>query len=157
MMIWFLRIVYLIRWPTIIARAARIGGRTKHDFIKNHSILSIPKALSIIIKRNIIFISCQQFPNLLNSLFPQKGTPNEPRCGFSRQTISLLNTHNILYKTFDILSDDDVRSGLKEYSNWPTYPQLYVNGELVGGLDILKEMSEAGELVDLIPKECIKA
>ena len=67
-----------------------------------------------------------------------KGSPNEPKCGFSRQTTSILNETGVEYGTFDILSDETVRQGLKEYSNWPTFPQLYVNGELVGGLDIIK-------------------
>lgn len=74
-----------------------------------------------------------------------KGSPDAPRCGFSRQAVELLNEANVAYSTFDILSDEDVRQGLKKYSDWPTYPQLYVNGELVGGLDIMKEMKEDGE------------
>jgi Grx4 family monothiol glutaredoxin len=67
-----------------------------------------------------------------------KGTPQEPRCGFSRQVVALLDEVGADYTTFDILSDEEVRQGLKKFSNWPTYPQLYANGELVGGLDILK-------------------
>jgi Grx4 family monothiol glutaredoxin len=69
-----------------------------------------------------------------------KGCPTEPKCGFSRQIIALLNEEKIQYGTFDILNDNEVRQGLKTFSNWPTYPQLYVNGTLIGGLDILKEM-----------------
>lgn len=69
-----------------------------------------------------------------------KGTPAAPKCGFSRQIITLLNDLKLEYGYFDILEDDEVRQGLKEFSNWPTYPQLYENGELVGGLDIIKEM-----------------
>nr|KAG5698801.1 hypothetical protein BaRGS_032220 [Batillaria attramentaria] len=82
-----------------------------------------------------------------------KGDPEQPRCGFSKQTVQLLNERNVKYKTFDILTDDEVRQGLKTYSNWPTYPQLYVNGELIGGLDILKEMVESGELQSVLPAE----
>lgn len=82
-----------------------------------------------------------------------KGDSEQPRCGFSKQTVLLLNEHNVKYKTFDILSDEEVRQGLKTYSDWPTYPQLYVNGELIGGLDILKEMVESGELKSLLPSE----
>ncbi|XP_077382240.1 glutaredoxin 3 [Festucalex cinctus] len=81
-----------------------------------------------------------------------KGTAQEPRCGFSRQMVALLNERNIPFSTFDILSDEDVRQGLKTYSNWPTYPQLYANGELLGGLDIAKEMAESGELESACPK-----
>lgn len=82
-----------------------------------------------------------------------KGNPKEPRCGFSRQMIEILNSNNAEYQTFDILSDNDVREGLKKYSNWPTYPQLYVNGELVGGIDIVKEMVQSDELKSLLPKK----
>ena len=77
-----------------------------------------------------------------------KGTPSAPRCGFSRQAIELLNDHKVPFGSFDILSDEDVRQGLKKHSNWPTYPQIYVNGELQGGLDILKEMAEEGSLLE---------
>jgi Grx4 family monothiol glutaredoxin len=76
-----------------------------------------------------------------------KGSPTEPKCGFSRQVVALLNDAKIQFGTFDILNDNDVRQGLKTYSNWPTFPQLYVNGTLVGGLDILKEMQSEGSLV----------
>lgn len=82
-----------------------------------------------------------------------KGSPQEPKCGFSRQMITLLDSLNTSYKTFDILQDNTVREGLKTYSKWPTYPQLYVNGELVGGLDIAKELVATGELQDMLPKQ----
>jgi Grx4 family monothiol glutaredoxin len=77
-----------------------------------------------------------------------KGTPSSPRCGFSRQACEILTSHNLHFGYFDILEDDDVRQGLKEYSDWPTYPQLYVRGELMGGLDIMKEMVDSGDFVE---------
>ncbi|KAL1138036.1 hypothetical protein AAG570_009731 [Ranatra chinensis] len=89
--------------------------------------------------------------NSSNVMLFMKGNAAEPRCGFSRQIVEILNTQGINYKTFDILSDNDVREGLKKYSDWPTYPQLYINGELVGGLDIVKEMVKSGELTKLVP------
>lgn len=76
-----------------------------------------------------------------------KGDRDTPRCGFSKQLIAILNETKIPYETFDILSDEDVRQGLKTYSDWPTYPQVYVNGELIGGLDIIKELVAGNELV----------
>ena len=82
-----------------------------------------------------------------------KGDPAAPKCGFSRQTIELLTALNAQYGTFDILEDEEVRQGLKKFSNWPTYPQLYVDGELVGGLDILRELNESGELEAMLPKK----
>lgn len=75
-----------------------------------------------------------------------KGAPAQPRCGFSRQIVEILQSNAIEFSHFDILSDEEIRAGLKEYSDWPTYPQLYVNGALAGGLDIVKEMNEGGNL-----------
>lgn len=80
-----------------------------------------------------------------------KGNPDEPRCGFSRQTVEILKAHDCKYSTFDILQDPEVRQGLKEYSDWPTFPQLYVKGELIGGLDIIKEMVNENELTKVVP------
>ncbi|XP_063076922.1 glutaredoxin 3 isoform X1 [Engraulis encrasicolus] len=81
-----------------------------------------------------------------------KGNPQEPRCGFSRQIVQIFKDQSIQYSSFDILSDEEVRQGLKTYSNWPTYPQVYANGDLVGGLDIIKELVESGELDSTLPK-----
>ncbi|CAB3374064.1 Hypothetical predicted protein [Cloeon dipterum] len=75
-----------------------------------------------------------------------KGDPKEPRCGFSRQIVSLLDGINATYSTFDILKDENVRQGLKTFAEWPTYPQLWIKGDLIGGLDIVREMLENGEL-----------
>ncbi|PHZ17436.1 glutaredoxin 3-like protein [Rhizopus microsporus ATCC 52813] len=82
-----------------------------------------------------------------------KGTPQQPRCGFSRQLVELLAEQKVKYSSFNILADEDVRQGLKAYSDWPTYPQVYVNGELIGGLDIVKEMVASGEFQEMLPKE----
>lgn len=71
-----------------------------------------------------------------------KGTPSEPKCGFSRQMVGILREHQIRFGFFDILKDDSVRQGLKKFSDWPTFPQLYMNGEFQGGLDIIKESLE---------------
>ncbi|KAJ9439577.1 Monothiol glutaredoxin-S17 [Diplonema papillatum] len=75
-----------------------------------------------------------------------KGEPDAPRCGFSRTIIGILREEGCTFETFDILTDEAVRQGLKSFSNWPTFPQLYVDGEFVGGLDIVKELKESGEL-----------
>lgn len=78
-----------------------------------------------------------------------KGDRNAPRCGFSKQLVQIMNESTVPYETFDILSDEEVRQGLKTFSDWPTYPQVYVNGELQGGLDIIKEMKTSGELMNV--------
>ncbi len=78
-----------------------------------------------------------------------KGNPDFPQCGFSANTVGILSQLNVKFKTYDILQDMELRSQLKEYSNWPTYPQLYFKGKLVGGNDIISEMFESGELKEL--------
>ena len=79
-----------------------------------------------------------------------KGDRTTPRCGFSRKMVALLDAQKVKYTTFDILEDEEVRQGLKEFSKWPTYPQLYANGALLGGLDIVSELAKDGELADAL-------
>ncbi|RXW13892.1 hypothetical protein EST38_g11963 [Candolleomyces aberdarensis] len=79
-----------------------------------------------------------------------KGSPEQPRCGFSRKIVGLLKDEKVEFTTFDILTDESVRQGLKKLNDWPTYPQLIINGELVGGLDIVQEMIGNGELASTI-------
>ena len=79
-----------------------------------------------------------------------KGNAAMPQCGFSANTIAMLDSLNVKYNTFDILSDQDIRQGVKDFSNWPTYPQLYFKGQLVGGNDIITEMYHSGDLASLI-------
>jgi monothiol glutaredoxin len=75
-----------------------------------------------------------------------KGTPVFPQCGFSALVVQVLSNVGVKFKAVDVLKDADLRQGVKEYSDWPTIPQLYVKGEFVGGCDIIKEMYEGGEL-----------
>jgi len=79
-----------------------------------------------------------------------KGDRSNPRCGFSRQLMDIINETKLAFETFDILSDEEVRQSLKTFSNWPTYPQVYVKGNLVGGLDIIKELKEGDELLSTL-------
>ncbi|TFK50255.1 glutaredoxin [Heliocybe sulcata] len=79
-----------------------------------------------------------------------KGVPDAPRCGFSRKTVGILRDHGVPFGSFDILSDESVRQGMKVINNWPTFPQLIVNGEFVGGLDIIQEMIENGEFDEIV-------
>ena len=75
-----------------------------------------------------------------------KGTPVMPQCGFSAAVVHILSELGVKFKAVNVLADPEVRQGIKEFSNWPTIPQLYVKGEFVGGCDIIKEMFEQGEL-----------
>lgn len=82
-----------------------------------------------------------------------KGTPQAPQCGFSASVIKVLDAVGTPYASVNVLADPLIREGIKEYSDWPTIPQLYVKGEFVGGCDIVREMYESGELFDLIAPE----
>ena len=86
-------------------------------------------------------------------LLYMKGTPDFPQCGFSAQSIAALRAVEANFNHFNILEDEEIREGLKVFSNWPTFPQLYVDGELVGGCDIIMELYEKGELKDLLAQK----
>jgi monothiol glutaredoxin len=79
-----------------------------------------------------------------------KGNPTFPQCGFSAAVVEVLKRHGVPFHHFNVLQDPNIREGIKEYGEWPTIPQLYVDGELVGGCDIVREMDANGELVQLL-------
>lgn len=79
-----------------------------------------------------------------------KGSKLMPQCGFSNTAVQILNSLGVPYATVDVLADYDIRQGIKEYSNWPTIPQVYINGEFVGGSDILIELYQNGELQQMV-------
>lgn len=79
-----------------------------------------------------------------------KGTPQFPQCGFSGQAVQVLKACNAEFGSFDVLSDESIRQGIKEFANWPTIPQLYINGEFIGGCDIMIELYQNGELQKMI-------
>ena len=85
-----------------------------------------------------------------------KGSPVFPQCGFSAQVVQVLSELGVKFQSFDVLSDADLRQGIKEFSNWPTIPQLYVRGEFVGGCDIVREMYLSGELAELLKAKGIE-
>jgi monothiol glutaredoxin len=79
-----------------------------------------------------------------------KGTKLMPQCGFSNNVVQILNSMGVPFETIDVLSDSEIRQGIKEYSSWPTIPQVYINGEFVGGSDILIELYQKGELQQMV-------
>ena len=81
-----------------------------------------------------------------------KGTKERPMCGFSARVVNTLNSHSVVFQDVNILEDPEIRVSLSEYSDWPTIPQLFVNGELIGGCDIVMELESKGELRDILKK-----
>lgn len=95
----------------------------------------------------------ERIDGLVNShkiLVFMKGSKLMPMCGFSNNVVQILNTLGVPYETVDILEDDEIRQGIKEYSNWPTIPQVYINGEFIGGSDIAIELYQNGELQQMV-------
>lgn len=88
-----------------------------------------------------------------NIVLFMKGTPDFPQCGFSSQVVQILNYLGVDYKGVNVLADDDIRQGIKDFSDWPTVPQLYVKGEFVGGCDIVREMFQASELQNMMTEK----
>ena len=82
-----------------------------------------------------------------------KGTAERPMCGFSNQVVRILDHMGVAYRDVDVLADEEVRQGVKEFANWPTIPQLYVKGEFIGGCDIIREMFQSGELKALFDEK----
>ncbi|XP_011553485.3 glutaredoxin 3 [Plutella xylostella] len=123
------------------ADASQISAKVKAHSLGKGAAVSVAAAPKQPLEERL-----KQLINRHNVMVFMKGNRDSPKCGFSRTLIQILNGTGVQYETFDILTDEEVRQGLKEYSDWPTYPQLYVKGELVGGLDIIKELLENGEL-----------
>lgn len=130
------------------AKIAEVQDKVQLHFVDKSSLKSsdLPKEekLEDKLRRLINKAPCVLF---------MKGSPEQPRCGFSRTITNLLNEMNASYETFDILQDNTVREGLKKFSDWPTYPQLYIDGKLIGGLDIVQQMKESGELEEMLTKK----
>jgi monothiol glutaredoxin len=99
------------------------------------NVQNVEEAKEIIKKNNVVLF--------------MKGTKDMPGCGFSAHVVQILNNLNINYVDIDVLNDKDFKENIKKFTNWPTFPQLYVKGEFIGGCDIVKEMFETGELLEL--------
>ncbi|KAJ0250206.1 Monothiol glutaredoxin-S17 [Hirschfeldia incana] len=130
--------------PTILETVKENAKATSKDRAQPLSSPTTPETLNTRLKK------------LTNShpvMLFMKGTPEEPRCGFSKNVVNILREEKVEFGSFDILSDNEVREGLKKFSNWPTYPQLYCKGELLGGADIVIAMQESGELKEALTDE----
>ncbi|XP_018304016.1 glutaredoxin-related protein 5, mitochondrial [Mycetomoellerius zeteki] len=110
----------------------------KHLFINRHFSTKFNE-ISNLVKKNKVVIF-------------MKGIPEEPRCGFSNAVVQVLRMHGVTYDAHDVLKDEELRQGIKDFSNWPTIPQVFINGDFVGGCDILLEMHKNGELIEELKK-----
>ncbi len=99
---------------------------------------------------NIVFERIKQDVTSNPVVLYMKGTPVFPQCGFSAAVVQILSELGVKFKGIDVLADPEIRQGIKEFSSWPTIPQLYVKGEFIGGCDIIREMAETGELKQLL-------
>ena len=102
---------------------------------------------------NPIFQQIQKDISENNIVLYMKGTHEFPRCGFSNYVVQVLNHFNVEFKDIDVLENQDIREGIKQFTNWPTLPQLYIKGEFVGGCDIVREMYDSGELEQLFKEK----
>jgi monothiol glutaredoxin len=102
---------------------------------------------------NAVFSRIQQEIDENPVVVFMKGTPMFPQCGFSAAVVQILSATGVKFKGIDVLTDPQLREGIKQFTNWPTIPQLYVNGEFVGGCDIVREMAENGELEALLKEK----
>ncbi|CAD6228114.1 GSCOCG00006359001-RA-CDS [Cotesia congregata] len=99
--------------------------------------------------------TAKDIPNLVKQnkvVVFMKGVPEEPRCGFSNAVVQIFRMHGVKYDAHDVLASDELRQGIKDFSNWPTIPQVFINGEFVGGCDILLQMHQSGELIKELEK-----
>ncbi len=117
------------------------------------SLIAFPNPVSSLKYQTVFLMSFCDISTMISSapvvLFI-KGTAEHPMCGFSRVVVRILNHLNVPFSSFDVLQDPDLRQNLKAFSNWPTFPQLYVSGELIGGCDIAQEMFQSGELAQVL-------
>lgn len=145
-------------------KESHLGSPINVAFINSEPISSV-EALQKYIEENhqsiqkskteqeIIFEQLEAITKRSRIMLFMKGTPDHPQCGFSQRVVDTLNKYSIPYGHFNILSDPLVREKLKDYSKWPTYPQLYVNGKLVGGHDIIMELHNDGDLQDILKED----
>ncbi|CAN8246240.1 unnamed protein product [Cochlearia groenlandica] len=133
-------------FPQVYVHGQLLGGLEMLSSLQNSSVIEeLPVQTGIVEKPSLE----DKLKTLINSekvMLFMKGSPDEPKCGFSSKVVKALRGEDVSFGSFDILRDEEVRQGIKKFSNWPTFPQLYYKGELVGGCDIIMELSDSGDL-----------
>ena len=140
-------------FPQVFVKAEFFGGLERiQELAKDKKLMEhIPEDSRGMTLEEAIHQHCDSLVKSDHVVVFMKGTVDYPKCGFSNKMLTLLMSRGVKYSTINILDDQNVRDGMKKYSNWPTFPQLYVEGKFVGGLDVCKELDESGELVEKIP------
>ncbi|TIA89938.1 hypothetical protein E3P99_01798 [Wallemia hederae] len=151
----------LLRGHTLLDRISGANAALLAQIVHNHSNISNsntatsstilpPQPPQPVESQEELDQRCTKVMNQSDVVLFMKGDPDAPRCGFSKQTVALLREQGIQFTHFDILQDESVRQNLKKLNDWPTFPQIIVKGELIGGLDILREMVDNGEMKQLV-------
>jgi len=139
--------------PFVVVDALQLGVHVRHPAALNHG--RAPAAVMALDPRTEKQIKEMVDGNAI-MLF-MKGNKLFPQCGFSNTAVQILNSLNVEYETFDVLGDQTVREGVKEFSKWPTIPQCYIEGEFIGGCDIMIEMYQNGELQEMAERAAAEA
>lgn len=145
--------VLLLRNSGVIDRVDGVNASALTEKIKRHLNKKDASLLDQFKAKESLDDRLNKLTNQAQCMLFMKGNPANPQCGFSRMIVSILDKYKTDYKSFDILQDNEVREGLKKFSKWPTYPQLYLKGQLVGGLDIVRQLDESNELENVLPKK----
>ncbi|KAJ5555880.1 hypothetical protein N7535_008310 [Penicillium sp. DV-2018c] len=136
--------------PTTATQAPITASRPPPSDAAHATAVAAAPALTPEQSREALFARLEQLVKAASVMLFMKGTPSSPQCGFSRQLVGILRERSVKYGFFNILADEEVRQGLKEYAEWPTFPQLWVNGELVGGLDIVRVQNHLVDVTFLV-------
>ncbi|BFZ07588.1 hypothetical protein BsWGS_10627 [Bradybaena similaris] len=124
----------------------------------HRNVYSTSKSLARLLSQKSAGINFEELVKGKPIVVFMKGTPESPRCGFSNAVCQILKFHGVnKFTTYDVLSDDELREGVKKYTNWPTIPQIFFNGEFVGGCDIMLDMHKNGELIEQLQKLGIRS
>lgn len=126
------------RSQLLFARAS-VNGLSNAFYFSSDAATAVPASIEKLVKNNKVVVF-------------MKGVPEAPNCGFSNAVVQVLRMHGVNYDSHDVLANDDIRQGIKDYTNWPTIPQVFVNGEFIGGCDILLQMHQNGELIEELKK-----
>lgn len=148
--------ILLFRDSSSIDRVDGINAAALTEKVKRHLNNKDSPLIDIAKQKEALETRLKKLINQAPCMLFMKGSPANPQCGFSKKIIAILDEYKADYQSFNIFEDNEVREGLKKFSDWPTYPQLYLNGTLIGGLDIVQEMKEMGDLESMLPKKDVE-